>query len=225
MYRIITLERECGCGDADIAVEIAGRLGWKLWDRGLTEEIAKSAGVDCSAVESCEERVDSPLKRVAKIFLHGSYERRIPMECAEPFDPDTFVVLSKNIIERIAAEGNCIIMGRGASYFLRERDDAFHVFLYAPHAEKLRRLLEAGKQKQEAEDLLDRVDRNRALFAKHYFGADWPTPSLHHLMINTATGNESVVSCILHVMRAMERREDARHMTHPTFPHQVCTLS
>ena len=58
MYRIITVEREYGSGGGEIACELAKRLGWKVWDRALTEEIAKVANVECSTVERCEERVD-----------------------------------------------------------------------------------------------------------------------------------------------------------------------
>ena len=74
MYRIITVEREFGSGGGEIAREISCRLGWKLWDHALTEEIAKTAQVDCSAVERCAERVDSTFRRLAKTFMRGSYE-------------------------------------------------------------------------------------------------------------------------------------------------------
>jgi hypothetical protein len=43
MIRIITIEREYGCGAADIAKLLAERLGWRLWDQDLTSEIAKPA--------------------------------------------------------------------------------------------------------------------------------------------------------------------------------------
>jgi hypothetical protein len=39
---------------------------------------------------------------------------------------------------------------------------------------------------------------------KHYFGADWPTRSLYHVMINTAAGDENVISTILHSMKMLE---------------------
>lgn len=41
VVRIITIEREYGCGEAGIARELAARLGWKLWDQLLTQEIAR----------------------------------------------------------------------------------------------------------------------------------------------------------------------------------------
>ncbi len=46
---------------------------------------------------------------------------------------------------------------------------------------------------KDAEELVDTVDRERILFVKHYFGADWPTRSLYHVMINTAVGDENVI--------------------------------
>jgi cytidylate kinase len=205
VYRVITVEREYGCGGGEIACELAERLGWKVWDHALTEEIAKVANVECATVERCAERVDSTFQRLVKVFLRGSYERSIPLQGAEPFDTDRFVAVGQQVMEKVAQAGNCVIVGRGAPYFLRLRGDAFHVFLYAPHAEKLNRLLKVGKSVKEAEELLDTIDRDRITFVKRYFNADWPTRCLYHLMINTAVGNENVISTILNTMRSLER--------------------
>jgi cytidylate kinase len=203
MYRVITIEREYGCGAGEIAARLASQLGWKLWDRDLTCEIARVANVDDSAVSMCEERVDSTFQRLVKVFWRGSYERSANLE-HQPFGPDRMVEVGEHVMKDIADRGNCVIVGRGAPYFLRERDDAFHVFMYAPRAEKLRRLQDLGKTLHDAVDLVDTVDRERILFVKHYFGADWPTRSLYHLMINTSMGNETVLSTVLQTMRMME---------------------
>lgn len=206
MYRIITIEREFGSGAGDIARELASRLGWKLWDHALTEEIAKLAQVDCSAVERREERVDSTFYRLAKVFWRGSYERSMPVTRPEIVDADCLVRMGQQVMEKAAAVGSCVIVGRGAPYFLRERPDAFHVFLYAPRAEKLRRLRLIGKSEKEAEELIDTVDRDRITFVRHYFDADWPTRCLYHLMVNTAIGDENVISTILSTMDTLERK-------------------
>ena len=93
MFRIITLEREFGCGCGRIGSELATSLGWKLWDQNLTCEIARRANVDESEVASCEERVDGRLYRFAKAFWRGSYERSMPLasfkatELVKPFAP------------------------------------------------------------------------------------------------------------------------------------------
>ena len=207
MYRIITVEREYGCGGGEIACELSKRLGWKLMDHALTEEIAKLAEVDCEAVERCEERVDGAFRRLAKIFLRGSYERNIDSKSA-PFDADRMVEVGQRVMEDAARTGDCVIVGRGAPYFLRQLPDTFHIFLYAPRAEKIRRLRESGRipKNVNIEEMVDTVDRDRITFVKHYFGADWPTRSLYHMMINTAIGNENVLSTILSTMRMLENK-------------------
>lgn len=171
----------------------------------MTAEIARVAKVAPSAVSICEERVDTTFQRLIKVFWRGSYERSMPLEHTT-FDPDRMVQVGEQVMRDIAQQGNCVIVGRGAPYFLRERSDTFHIFLYAPRAEKLRRIQNQGRSLQDAEDLVDTVDRERMLFIKHYFHADWPTRSLYHLMINTTLGDDNVVSVILETMRMIERQ-------------------
>src|SRR5579864_1823788 len=136
MFRLVTIEREYGTGAAQIAAELAERLGWKLWDHLLTEEIARLAHVDPSAVMRCDERMDSRFYRLAKTFWRGSYERTSHLG-SEVFDTDRMVSMMERIAAKIADEGNAVVVGRGAPFFLRERPEAFHVFLYAPRAEKI----------------------------------------------------------------------------------------
>jgi cytidylate kinase len=179
-------------------------LGWKLWDHNLTEEIAKIANVDCRTVEQCDEKVDSTLYRLAKVFWRGSYERSMPMPEAEAFDADCMVSMMDRLAARIAKEGQAVVVGRGSPYFLRDRQDTFSVFIYADRPQKIRRLIEGGKSSSEAEELIDTVDQERKTFIKHYFGADWPTRSLYDLMINSGIGDENVIETILETMRRVE---------------------
>ena len=116
MYRIVTVEREYGCGAGQIARKLATQLGWKLWDQELTAEIARVANVEPSAVSMCEERVDSAFQQLVKVFWRGSYERRAELE-HQPFSPDRMVEVGEQVMREIAEQGNCVIVGRGAPYF------------------------------------------------------------------------------------------------------------
>ncbi len=204
MFRIVTIEREFGSGGGGIACQLAQRLGWKLWDQQLTSEIAKRAQVTESAVALCDERVDSRLYRLAKAFWRGSYERSMPMTSARAFDTDRMMAMVEEIMRTIAAEGNAVIVGRGGPFFLRQREDTYRVFTYASRDEKIRRMIELGKRREEAEDLVDNVDKDRIAYIKHYFNADWPTRSLYHLMVNTEVGDENVIAMILNGMQMLE---------------------
>lgn len=221
MFRVITLEREFGAGGAAIAAKLAEHLGWKVWDQLLTEEIARTAHVAPAAVKRCDERMDSRLHRLSKVFWRGSYERSSPLG-NQVFDTDRMVAMMQEIMDRIGREGNAIVVGRGAPYFLRENPGAFHVFLYAPRAEKMRRIMAEGHTREEAEELVETVDRERIAYVKHYFNADWPTRSLYHMMLNTAVGNEPVVTTILETMQLVSGRPKATDFEHPsqqTIPH------
>jgi len=206
MFRIIALEREFGCGGGGIAAQLGQRLGWKVWDQQLTGEIARRAEVSEHAVALCDERVDSRLYRLARSFWRGSYERALPIGNSHAFDTDRMMTMMEEICKSIADEGNAVIVGRGAPFFLRDREDTFSVFCYAPREEKIRRLRELGKKCEDCEQLVDSVDKDRIAYIRHYFNAEWPTRSLYHLMVNTAVGDEIVISEILHAMNALAGR-------------------
>ncbi|MGH9635490.1 MAG: AAA family ATPase, partial [Candidatus Angelobacter sp.] len=94
-----------------------------------------------------------------------------------------------------------VILGRGSQQFLQGRKDTLRFFLYAPTAEKVRRLMSEGNTQAHAEALVDTVDRERAAFIKNYFHAEWPNRAVYHAMINTAMGEDAVVEAILNFLK------------------------
>jgi len=201
VIRIITIEREFGCGAAQIAEKIAARLNWKLWDQLLTQEIARLANCKQSEVELREERRDPLYRRLLKSFALGSYEGNLGVYPIETLDADSIVKLSERVVRQVAETGNCVIVGRGAQHFLQDRKDTLRFFLYAPKAEKVRRLISEGYSQQHAEALVDIVDRERAAFIRNYFHVEWPNLPVYHAMINTMAGDETVVNAILSFLK------------------------
>jgi len=204
MFRIITVEREYGAGGSLVATELARRKGWQLADQQLTAEIAKLASVDSRVVARCEEKCDTLLHRLAKVFWRGSYERSLPIADDKVFDADTMVHLAHQVIESKAQHGHCVIVGRGAPYILRHRHDTFSVFVFGSREQKLRRLAGLKIQEREAAELVDTIDQERALFVRKYFNAEWPCRQLYHMMINSDAGIDCVTETILHVMDRLE---------------------
>ena len=207
MKRILVIEREYGAGGSVIAAKAAKRLGWKLFDHALTEEVAKLARARPEVCAKCEERLDSWAYRLSKIFFHGSHERHARLEDSGILDADRLVCLTETVIKEVANAGQCVIVGRGAAWFLRERQDTYCVFLYASRELKFRREVAEGKSEKEALDLVDTIDLDRAEFVKHYFGAEWPNRHLFHAMLNTAMGDDATVDTILELMEAASKRE------------------
>jgi cytidylate kinase len=204
MIKIVTIEREYGCGGGEIAARLAQHLGWKLWDHLLTEEIARLANCPKAEVECREERNDPLYYRLFKSFLRGSYEGSINAHKLNLVDSECIIKYTERVVLQAAESGNCVIVGRGSQHFLRDRRDTLRVFLYAPREEKVRRLLARGKSGNEAQELVDTVDRDRSDFISKYFGVEWPSRSVYHAMMNTSIGDEIVVQTIVDVMKQFE---------------------
>jgi len=206
VIRIITIEREYGCGAAVIARKTAERLDWKLWDELLTREIAHLSNCEQAEVSIREERVDPLYYRLFKSILLGSFEGSLNMHRMKMLDADSILRITQQVVDRAAASGNCVIVGRGSQHFLRDEPDTLRIFLYAPRDSKVRRLISEGMSAADAEHLVDTVDDERAAFVDKYFHMEWPHRAIYHAMFNTDSGEEAVVRAILDLKKTMEQQ-------------------
>jgi shikimate kinase len=206
MIRVITIEREFRSGGSDIARKLAQRLGWQLWDQKLTDEIARRLDCASRAVEEHEECRDPLYYRLFKAFMRGSFEGTLNAPRLGMVDADCIRQVADQVVTMVAKAGNSVIVGRGSAYFLQDRADAFHVFIYAPFDAKVRRLQAEGISEKEAIELAKTVDRDRAAYIKQYFDIEWPARHFFHAMINSAVGDEVVVQTILDSVAQFDRQ-------------------
>src|SRR6202050_4921624 len=204
MIKIVTIEREYGSGGGEIAQLLASQLGWKLWDQQLTEEIARLANCPKAVVEVREERTDTLYYRLFKSFLRGSYEGSLNAHKLNVVDSESILKITERVVQHAAKSGNSVIVGRGSQHFLRNRQDALRVFLYAPRENKVRRLIARGKTEKDAQERVDTVDHERVEFIQKYFHVEWPDRSAYHTMINTAIGDNTVAHMILDFMKTLD---------------------
>jgi hypothetical protein len=194
MIRVITVEREYGSQGAEFAHRLAKRLDWRLIDRCLIEEIAEKAGVSKRLAERCDERLDPWYYRVGKAFWHGSIERLPALPDSEVFDSERMVEFVREYLNNVAAEGHCVVVGRGAASILARAPGAFHIFVYASMPRKIRWFEEHfPEHAKEAEQELLATDRRRADYVRQYYQQEWTDRRLYHLMMNSCMGFESMV--------------------------------
>jgi cytidylate kinase len=205
MINIITIDREYGSGASDIARTLGARLGWDVWDERLTTEIARLMECDCRTVELLEESQDPLYYRLLKAFFRGSAEGVQNAPRLKMVDADCIRQVAERVVLAAAKDGHSILVGRGSAYYLRNRPDAFHVFIHGSFEDKVRRLQRTGVSKHEAAELVDTVDRDRAAFVKRYFKTKWPDWHRFHLLIDSAVGDERVVDRIMDGIDMVER--------------------
>lgn len=205
MIRVITIDREYGSGAGEIAEKLARRLGWELWDHKMTEEIARRLDCDCRTVEEHSERRDPLHYRLFKAFLRGSFEGALNAPRLGLVDAECIRQAATQVVETAAKAGNAVIVGRGSAYYLRDRPDVLHLFIYGPVEDKVRRLQAEGTSGKEAAELVESVDHGRAEYIRNYFHVEWPCRELYDLMINSKIGTERVVRMILESIGIFER--------------------
>lgn len=203
MTNLVTIEREYGSGASAIAQRVAEKLGWDLWDQRLTDEIARRMSCDRRHVEQQEERKDPLHYRLFKSFLRGSFEGSLNAPRLRLADAEGIRQMTEHLIRDIAAKGNAVIVGRGSAYYLCDRPHAFHVFVYAPFGEKVRRIQGEGKTEAEANELVQTVDQERTDFIKEHFEIEWPTRQYFQLMVNSTIGEESAAEMIVHGLKTV----------------------
>src|ERR1700734_771283 len=204
MIQAITIEREFGCGGAEIAAKLAALLGWKLWDDRLTQEIARLTQSSPEAVKEMEWKRDPAIYRVFSSFLRGAFEGGLPpTNRLALLDASRIAAVSEQAVNLALADAPCVIVGRGSQFFLRNRKDVFRTFLYASRTSKIHRLITAGASQEKAITDVDTIDRDRAAFVKRYLKLNWPEIHLYDAMFNTERGDSFVAGMIAHCVQQL----------------------
>lgn len=199
-WNVLTVGREFGCGSSDLARVLSERLGWRLFDRELIDEIAKVAQREPSSLQSADERIDSWLQRMGSALWSGGGERGPAVVPAAPLEADTMAAFTRRVMLDLAAIGDCVIVGRGGNYALRDHPGAFHLFLFARLGWRVHRLQSQGMAAEAARELLHKMDHDRAAYIRRYFNEEWPHRRHYHLMLNATLEREHLVAATLAAM-------------------------
>jgi hypothetical protein len=196
MIQVITVEREYGSQGAEYAHHLASRLGWKLIDSCLIEDVAQKAGVAPTLVKRCDERIDPWFYRFGKAFWLGSLEQH--PEHPKVFDSGQMTEFVKSYVQEQAAKGSCVVLGRGAACMLSRSPGAYHVFVYASMPRKIRWFEEKfPDHAKEAEREIVATDRRRAEYIRRFHQREWDDRKLYHLMMNSCMGMNAMVAATI----------------------------
>jgi cytidylate kinase len=196
-YRVLTVNREFGSGGGRIAQTIAENLGWKLLDKDIIDAIAYAAHVDAHVVSRYDEHVESWLRRLNQQAMRSAaLAAGLELRDNAVFDAQEMVKISQSVIEQAYFDGNCVIVGRGSQCVLQHKPDAYHVFVYAPHRQRILRLRERLAQGVDVEQRIRTVDGQRAKYLQEYWEKYWLNPHLYDLMISSHEGEDSTARII-----------------------------
>lgn len=207
--RIITISREFGSGGRELGKRMSDLLGWDYYDREIISRIADEQGLDLAFVDKV---LQQSVWRSTPITVQRSIS--MPMY---PTIGTSLLVKEKQIIERIGSAGkDCILVGRNADVYLREKKQ-FSIFVCASMDAKVERCRARATEDEKLTDKeliksIKRIDKGRASIREFIGGGEWGSPLNYNLMINT-TGWEikklaPVIAQFAEVWFAREQRPE-----------------
>ena len=181
---IITIARQFGSGGHEIGKALAEKLGIPFYDKELISMAAKESGIDAEVFENVDERATNSLLYSLSMGLY-SFGNSFSAMGDLPVN-DRLYILQHKIIQKLAEEGPCVIVGRCADYVLRERDDCINIFIHADlDYRKERAITVRGVDKARAEQVVNKTDKVRANYYSFYSGQKWGFAQNYDLCIDS----------------------------------------
>jgi hypothetical protein len=193
--RFIAISREAGAGGGEIAQLLGERLGWKVFDRNLLDQIAERFRLCRRMLELVDETQSSWVYDVL-----GTW-----MDCQVVPHEKYFSLLSRSIVAAAAVCDHAVFVGRGAQ-FLLPRAELLAVRLIASPKFRVRQLMERlHLNESDARRTMKEIDTGRREFVERFLHRDSTDPHLYDVVINVeACGREGAIAEVLSAMRLHE---------------------
>ena len=197
-HSIITIGREYGSGGRFIGRKVAEQLKLPFYDKELITVAAQQSGFCEEILASNDEKHISNL--MYAISPGGRFVDNMPLSHR------VFLAQFK-AIQHVAAQGPCVIGGRCSDYALRDRDDCVNVFVHAPFAERIKRVVQYyDVPESKAEDVVKKTDKNRANYYNYFSDHKWGDPHGYHLCLDShCVGMDGAVRLIVQCVQEFEQ--------------------
>lgn len=173
-FRNICIDRETGAGAGLLGRMIGARLGWKVYDNEIVEEISHRMELSVEEVRAFDELAPSV---VQDWILPLREEHYAPQEA--------YLDHLAKLVEAIGRAGDSIILGRGAG-FLLPRTETLTIRVVAPMKARAVRLADRmGVSVRTARRAARDLDRRRHHFIRTMYRVDDSDPHNYDLVLDT----------------------------------------
>lgn len=182
---VITLGREFGSGGRKIGRKLADLLGIEFYDKGLIAIAAKESGLSENLFDGIDEKPTNSL--LYSLVMGLQSERQNMYRSGDVLNSDTVFRIQSQVIENLAEDKSCVIVGRCSDYVLRNHPNVINVFIHGDEEFKLERVMKIYKLKEkEALDIMKKTDKKRGNYYNFYTNRKWGDVSNYHIAIDSA---------------------------------------
>ncbi len=192
---IVTVSRQAGANGTELAGHVATRLGYRLWDQELVQQIAAQTGTWDEALSVVDERARNAVEDLLCGILLG-----------DAVTGEGYAERLGKLIRAIARRGSAVVVGRGAQ-FVVEPGSALRVRVVAPLEVRIHNTVVTRKLPEgQARALVEQIDRERLAFMRHQYRRDATEVCAYDLIVNSgALDLEAATDVIVSAYRAKFR--------------------
>ena len=198
---VITIGRQYGSGGREIGARLAKDLGLGFYDKNILRLNSDESGIKESFYHMADEKAGNKL--LYRIVKSLAPELGTPSLGPDLIAADNLFRFQSEVIRKLAAEEDCVIIGRCADYVLDGFDGLVKVYLYADMDYRVERIKElVYYEPKDVKKNIKRIDRERRDYHRYYTGRDWENVENYDLMLNTARlGTEGAVEAVKGYLR------------------------
>lgn len=180
---IITISREFGSGGRELGKRLAEALHIPCYDHQIIEMISKENGLNADYVANVGE------KCIEAAYPMTIGHRLAMMPVTVMDQPIRVAVAQRQLLEKFAQQGDCVIVGRCADVILKDYHP-LNLFVYADKEAKIERCLRRAPADEkltrgDIERRMRQIDRSRAQYREMYADSKWGAKETYHLCIST----------------------------------------
>ena len=181
---IITISREFGSGGRELGKRLAEALHIPCYDHQIIEMIAKENGLNTDYVANVGE------KCIEAAYPMTIGHRLAMMPVTVMDQPIRVAVAQRQLLEKFAQQGDCVIVGRCADVILKDYHP-LNLFVYADAESKIQRCIDRAPEgehlsRNDIARRMKQVDKNRAQYRQMFADSKWGAKETYHLCVNTS---------------------------------------
>lgn len=183
---VVTFARGFGSGGKEIASMLAKDLGIHCYENRILTLASQMSGLDEKLFLDINEKIRG--NGGFTNFLRGLPRSRQYIARNEKFvSDDRLFEYQCQIINNLADQESCVIVGKCADYVLRGRENVVSIYIEAPRAFCLERTMQKMKVSAKvANATIENTDKYRADYYKYYtHGNYWTNPVNYDMTLNS----------------------------------------
>lgn len=171
----ITIGRNFGSKGREIGEKLAKELNFRFYDKNLILLAAKESGLSIEWFDNADEKLINrfldPYALPDSIF--GDVNDRV-------------YIAQRDVIRKVSANENCVIVGRMADYVLKDNPNVIKVFIYAPLDVRVGTIrYKYNLTVAQSKKLIKHMDKIRKSHYHYFSDYKWDSKDTKDIMINS----------------------------------------